>query len=140
MLRLVLGWQAAQGVDWSRLFHAYAAATDTPGHLRALTGGDRDAQLAAFAHLDFAVLHQGTVYSVTPVAVRVVAGLLCEEALRRPGHDGTVLLPQVLAFLGWAADSAAAAPISARTMMRAVHFDPRRRSSFGEPLKGPRDR
>lgn len=89
MLRLVLGWQAADGVDWSRLFHAYGAATDTPAYLRALIGGDLDGQLAAFDHLDSAVLHQGTVYSVTPVAVRVVAGLLHEPALRRTGHQAT---------------------------------------------------
>ena len=70
MLGIALGWQAADGVDWSRLFHAYGAATDTPGHLLALTGDDLDAQLAGFDHLDSAVLHQGAVYSVTPVAVR----------------------------------------------------------------------
>jgi len=109
MLRLVLGWQAAEGVDWSRLFHAYGAATDTPAHLRALVGGDLAGQLAALDHLDSAVLHQGTVYSVTPAAVRVVAGLLHESALRRAGHQGNLLLPAVLAFLGWAAESAAAA-------------------------------
>lgn len=76
MLGLVLGWQAADGVDWSRLFHAYAPATDTPAHLNALIGDDPEAQLAALDHLDGAVLHQGTVYTVTPVAVRVVAGSL----------------------------------------------------------------
>jgi hypothetical protein len=111
ILRLVLGWQAADGADWSRLFHAYGAATDTPAHLRALTSGDLDAQLAALDHLDFAVLHQGTVYSVTPVAVRVVAGLLDEPVLRRTGHEGCPLLAAVLAFLGRAADSAATARI-----------------------------
>jgi len=87
-----LGWQAADGVDWSRLFHAYGAATDTPTHLRALAGDDLAGQLAALDHLDSAVLHQGTVYPVTPVAVRVVAGLLHEPALRRAAPQGSVLL------------------------------------------------
>jgi hypothetical protein len=105
----VLGWQAANGVDWSRLFHAYGVAVDTPAHLRALTGDDLAGQLAAVDHLDSAVLHQGTVYTVTPVAVRVVAGLVRDPALRRAGHQGNLLLPAVLAFLGGAAGSAAAA-------------------------------
>ena len=42
----------------------------------------------------------------------MVAGCLSEEALRRAGYDDTLLLPQVLAFLGCAANSAATAPIS----------------------------
>jgi hypothetical protein len=108
MLWFMLGWQAAAGVDWARLFHAYGPAIDTPAHLRALVGDDLAGQGVALDHLDSAVLHQGTVYSVTPVAVRVVAGLLHEPALRHAGHPVDQLLPEVLAFLGRAADSAAA--------------------------------
>ena len=45
-------------VDWSDLVHAYGTATDTPGHLAALTSLDP----SAFDHLWGAVLHQGTIY------------------------------------------------------------------------------
>jgi hypothetical protein len=103
----VLGWESADGADWSRLFHAYGVASDTPGHLRALTGGDPELQAAALDHLDSAVLHQGSVYPVTPVAVRVVAGLLNHPALRRPVRYGDVVLVDVLTFLRDAAESAA---------------------------------
>jgi hypothetical protein len=111
MLTLVLGWASADGVDWSRLFHAYGVATDTPGHLRALTGDDPELQAAAADHLDGAVLHQGSVYPVTPVAVRVVAGSLGEPALRRPEPGGDALLVYVLTFLRQAAESAATTPV-----------------------------
>lgn len=103
----MLGWESADGADWSRLFHAYGVASDTPGHLRALTGGDPELQAAALDHLDSAVLHQGSVYPVTPVAVRVVAGLLNHPALRRPVRYGDVVLVDVLTFLRDAAESAA---------------------------------
>jgi hypothetical protein len=63
MLAAVLGWASADAVDWTRLFHAYGVATDTPGHLRALTGDDPELQDAGADHLDSAVLHQGSVSS-----------------------------------------------------------------------------
>lgn len=79
-----IGWDAVAGVDWDGLFHAYGPAGDTPAHLRALTGGDADAQRAALDHLWSAVIHQGTPWSVTPPAALVVAGLLPDPALVRP--------------------------------------------------------
>lgn len=77
------GWDAVSDVDWSRLFHAYGAADDTPDHLRALTGDDPDAQTAALDHLWSAVIHQGTPWLVTPPAAVVVAGLLADPATAR---------------------------------------------------------
>ncbi|WP_068900882.1 hypothetical protein [Planomonospora sphaerica] len=63
-------------IDWSRLFHAYGMAADTPGHLRALVSEDEAATRDAVAHLEGAVIHQGTPWTVTPPAALVVAGLL----------------------------------------------------------------
>ncbi|GHH71877.1 hypothetical protein GCM10017673_26070 [Streptosporangium violaceochromogenes] len=72
------GWAAVAEVDWSRLFHAYGPASDTPGHLRALVGDDAAARARAVDHLFGAVIHQGTIWTVTPPAALVVAGLLAD--------------------------------------------------------------
>jgi hypothetical protein len=102
----MLGWAAVQDVDWGRLFHAYGVADDTPHQLRKLTSESETLRAAAVDHLAGAVLHQGTIYPVTPAAVRVVAGLLGEPVLREPlskrlatGY-GPTTLTAVLAFLG----------------------------------------
>jgi hypothetical protein len=102
---LVLGWAAADGVDWLRQHHAYGVASDTPGHLRALVGGDRQAQFEAVDHLQVCVLHQGGICSATPIAVRVVAGLLGDPALRRDGPDGQIMLASLVEFIGTAAEA-----------------------------------
>lgn len=58
------------------MLHAYGPATDTPGHLAALVGGDTDARRAAVRHLNSAIIHQGTPWLATPPVVVHVAGLL----------------------------------------------------------------
>lgn len=64
-------------IAWDRLFHAYGKATDTPGFLAnlspACTAQERQ---DAVAHLYSALLHQDTIWTATPVAVRVVAGMV----------------------------------------------------------------
>jgi hypothetical protein len=95
MTAMRIGWDAAEDIDWSRLSHAYGAATDTPAHLRALVSGDTVAQQAALDHLWAAVIHQGTPWTVTPVAALVVAGLLPDPALSRPVADS------ISAATGW---------------------------------------
>lgn len=95
MTAMTIGWDAAADIDWSRLSHAYGAATDTPAHLRALVSGDAVAQQAALDHLWAAVIHQGTPWTVTPVAALVVAGLLPDPALSRPVADS------ISAATGW---------------------------------------
>ncbi|GIH91875.1 hypothetical protein ACFFMN_34290 [Planobispora siamensis] len=82
-----MGLTAVADVDWSRLFHAYGMASDTPGHLRALVGDDEDARRAAVLHLGGAVIHQGTPWTVTPPAALVVAGLLADPRTARPVAD-----------------------------------------------------
>jgi hypothetical protein len=94
----MIGWHAVRETDWQRHFHAYGVAADTPGELRNLTSADASLRADGIYHLNSAVLHQGTIYSVTPAAVQVVAGLLGEPVLREPVDDGTTLADQ-LAFL-----------------------------------------
>lgn len=95
----MLGWAAVSDVDWGRLFHAYGVADDTPDHLRNLTSGDAALREDAVDHLDGAVLHQGTIYSVTPSAVRVVAGLLGEPVPRESLEAGAPTLRGALATM-----------------------------------------
>ena len=89
----MLGWAAVEGLDWSRLLHAYGPATDTPEHLRVLTGTDPDGQAAALDHLYGSVNHQYSCYPATSSAVRVVGGLLEHPSLRRaiaPGRESVL--------------------------------------------------
>jgi hypothetical protein len=95
MTAMTIGWDAAEDIDWSRMSHAYGAATDTPAHLRALVSGDTVAQQAALDHLWAAVIHQGTPWTVTPVAALVVAGLLPHPALSQP------VATSISAATGW---------------------------------------
>ncbi|MEU6040281.1 hypothetical protein ABZ801_33230 [Actinomadura sp. NPDC047616] len=89
---MTIGWDAVADVDWTRLFHAYGAAGDTPGHLRALTGGDVAARGAALEHLWSAVIHQGTPWAVTAPAALVVAGLVADPAAAAPAAEGEAAL------------------------------------------------
>ncbi|MEV7008693.1 hypothetical protein [Streptosporangium sp. NPDC051022] len=102
-------------IDWTRLFHAYGVASDTPAHLRALAGDGEEARAEAVDHLFGAVIHQGTPWSATPPAALVVAGLLADPrtAGAAPGHavasGGSGLVPLravLLEFLGEVAEAA----------------------------------
>jgi len=57
--------------DWSKLFHAYGAATDTA---EVLAGPLETAE----DHLWSAILHQGSVWPATAPVLRIVAGRLAE--------------------------------------------------------------
>lgn len=94
------------GVNWSRLSHAYAVADDTPEHLRALVREDDDAYAAALDHLYGAVLHQGTVYPATGPALRAVAAVLDDDAVRRHASDTGSRLSDLLGWIDAVADSA----------------------------------
>ncbi|GAA4135636.1 hypothetical protein [Actinomadura keratinilytica] len=103
---MTIGWDAVADVDWSRLFHAYGAATDTPAQLRALTGEDAAARGHAVDHLWGAVLHQGTPWAVTAPAALVVAGLLADPATGAPIAEGEApLRATLLHFLGRVAEA-----------------------------------
>lgn len=101
----MLGLAVVDAVDWTRLFHAYAAAADTPGHLHGLLSGDEAVQSGALEHLYAAVLHQGTIYPATAPAVRVVAGVLGADQLRA-ATESEPLLVHVLRWLAHAFESA----------------------------------
>ncbi|GIH25908.1 hypothetical protein Aph01nite_42180 [Acrocarpospora phusangensis] len=118
----------AADIDWSRLFHAYGPASDTPAHLRALTGPDDDARTGALDHLWSAVIHQGTPWTVTPPAALVVAELLTDPETMRPAND--VLRAILLDFLGEVAE--AALPDTPEDEIRAVAYP-----ASGEDEIGP---
>ncbi|WP_369383227.1 hypothetical protein [Streptomyces sp. cg36] len=74
---------------WADLEHAYGPASDTSSHLLALLSTDIKARSAAVAHLDSAVLHQGSVYSATATApaARVVAAMLQDPRMGEAVKD-----------------------------------------------------
>lgn len=73
-----------------RLIHAYGFATDTPGHLAALTGGDAAAQEAAVEHLASAIMHQGTPWPATGVVAGYVAHLVSTKATGEAVHEALI--------------------------------------------------
>ncbi|GAA3453356.1 hypothetical protein [Dactylosporangium matsuzakiense] len=85
-------------VDFGMLLHAYGRATDTPGHLAALTGGDAEAKRAAQQHLWGAIIHQGTPWLATPPAALAVAALVGDPRLAGPSD--APLRANLLDFLG----------------------------------------
>lgn len=64
--------------NWSGIFHAYGAATDTPEHLQALLGTDERAIAVAIDHLFTATTHQGDYYPAAEPAVSFVIAALDE--------------------------------------------------------------
>jgi hypothetical protein len=143
MTAMTIGWDAAADIDWSRLSHAYGAATETPAHLRALVSGDTVAQQAALDHLGAAVIHQGTPWTVTPVAALVVAGLLPDPALSRPVADsisaatGWPPLPLRAALLSFlAAVAEATRPDLAEDQLAATACPPGRTAATQAALDG----
>jgi hypothetical protein len=67
--------------EWSQVAHAYAPADDTFVHLANLISPDADQRVLAMEHLWTAVLHQGTIFSATAPAVRVIGALLADRRL-----------------------------------------------------------
>src|SRR4051794_38942196 len=92
---LLTGFAALESTDWSRLFHAYARATDTPDQLRALLREDADSREEAMEHLWGAVMHQGTPSTATGPAALVIVGLLADPRLER----GYPIRERLLSFL-----------------------------------------
>jgi hypothetical protein len=89
-------------------------ASDAPGHLARLLSEDAELCGQALGYLDAAVLHQGTIYSVTAPAALFVAGVLddprtlvpCESALPWDERERP-LRAALLEWLGSVAESAA---------------------------------
>lgn len=73
-----------------RLLHAHGFATDTPDHLRALTGDDAAAREAAVEHLAGAVIHEGTPWPATGPVAAYVADLVKARATDETVHEALV--------------------------------------------------
>jgi len=80
-----------ESLEWHTYSHAYGVATDVPAILAALL--DEDDSVAESGLGDFVqrVLHQGSLYSATPVAAGFVASMLRLDAAAHPRHALTVL-------------------------------------------------
>ncbi|MFE2729143.1 hypothetical protein [Kitasatospora sp. NPDC059327] len=74
-MELVHPLDGLDSLSWSSHSHAYGSAEDLPDLLRALAGADADAAKEALSELYGTVLHQGTVYDASAVAVPFLAGL-----------------------------------------------------------------
>ncbi|GMA30107.1 hypothetical protein [Litorihabitans aurantiacus] len=82
-----------------RLLHAHGFATDTPAHLRALTGDDAAAREAAVDHLATSVIHEGTPWPATGPVAAYVAHLVETRATDEDVHEA------LLDFLAEVADA-----------------------------------
>lgn len=62
-------------IDWGQLKHAYSYATDVPHLLEDLATGPDDVRTSALHQLWGNVVHQGSRYSASPAALRILARL-----------------------------------------------------------------
>jgi hypothetical protein len=56
-------------IDWTKVKHAYGAASDLPAMLRTLASGNKEQREKALWELHGNIWHQGTVYEATAFAV-----------------------------------------------------------------------
>ncbi|WP_169975190.1 HEAT repeat domain-containing protein [Tautonia rosea] len=77
-------------IDWTRLNHAYGAATDVPDLIRALLSPESAVREEAIHDLFGNIWHQGTVYPATAAAVPFLYELL--EYSDLPDPDAVALL------------------------------------------------
>jgi tetratricopeptide (TPR) repeat protein len=75
-------------VPWPSLEHAYAAALDTPQHLRVLVTDDERLRSDALDLLGESLLHQGTTYPATAPAMRFMRRLALDP--RVPGRAALI--------------------------------------------------
>lgn len=97
-----IGLDALGDVDWSRVYHAYGRARDTPDHLRGLVSGDVKTVTAALNHLWSALIHQGTPWTATAPAALVVAGLVhpsVAAAYQQPSSNEPPVRVSLMRFL-----------------------------------------
>ncbi|MCX5382396.1 hypothetical protein [Streptomyces sp. NBC_00083] len=100
--------------DWGSLRHAYGPGTDIPATLCALVDEQPQVRAEALGMLDAAVLHQGSLYTVTAPAALFAAAILdhpaglAEHEGYFPWDEGPprTLRADLLAWLGLVAESA----------------------------------
>ncbi|MFI7605884.1 hypothetical protein ACIBTV_12245 [Micromonospora sp. NPDC049366] len=71
-------------IDWARLGHAYGAADDLPGHLRALRSPDPDTRDEALVELYTRIVHQGGRFEASAHAVPFLLELLADPGTPDP--------------------------------------------------------
>jgi hypothetical protein len=116
---LLTGLAALENTDWSRLYHAYGPAMDTPGQLLSLLEPDPESRKSAMSHLWSAIIHQGTPWTATGPAALVVAGLLSDERLDR----GEPIRASLLSFLVSVAEVPEQAGWTIEELERMAAFD-----------------
>lgn len=72
--------EGLEAVDWVAIEHAYGAAVDTPGHLRALAKGDPKARKVALAKLEETIHHQTETYPASAAAVPFLVAIAMDSA------------------------------------------------------------
>ncbi|MFD6986305.1 hypothetical protein ACFWAX_37350, partial [Streptomyces sp. NPDC059956] len=134
-------------VDWAGLEHAYGSAHDVPGHIRTLCGSDDEAREQAFIRLFSSILHQGSRYSASPVAVPFLARIaiagpaaarqdtmLLLTRLAVDWHDGYDVTTGIN-VAGWRAAAAECGPAELLPWYEdqlAVETDPEKRARLHE--------
>lgn len=101
---MLTGLPVLEKTDWSRLYHAYGRATDTPDHLLALLTEEPELRQEALSHLWAAIMHQGTPWTATGPVALVIAGLLYDDRIDRGGES---IRAGLFAFLVSVAEAAA---------------------------------
>ncbi len=79
-------------IDWSKLRHAYGAATDVPGQIRSLLSEDKRVREEAMYELCGNILHQGTVYEASAYTVPFL-----QELLKSPNTPNVASIATLLA-------------------------------------------
>lgn len=90
-------------IDWSQLIHAYGAATDVPGDIRALVSADEKVAKDALWRLLGNIYHQGTRYTATapaiPYLVEAALAVAPQRAARIVELLGAIVEPAADIFL-----------------------------------------
>jgi hypothetical protein len=120
-------------INWSRRFHAYALATDTPGYLRRITSDDSEEFREAMAHVYSAVIHQGTIYPATAPTVQCLLEIL-QDMQRISESSDVTRLTKVLECIGAVGESVAGLEVEP-----AVASDPAEVERFYELLRAKDD-
>src|SRR2546423_15439556 len=83
--------EGLQQIDWGKLKHAYGAAKDVPGLIRALASPKKRMRDKALYELYGNIFHQGTRYPATAHAVPFLFELLREPGVQEK-HEIIALL------------------------------------------------
>lgn len=68
--------ETLDATPWAKLTHAYGKAADLPDHLRALLSPDGKKRAKALFQIGASICHQGSMYSATAPATKVLATLV----------------------------------------------------------------